>query len=129
MEVQNKPIKTFSQMEAWKACYQLFRVINALTKYFPKTEQFSLTDQLRRASISTTSNIAEGFAKQSYKEKLHFYSITLGSINEIQNQLLIAKECGYISSDEYILARDLSIHSHKITNGLIKKTKEIIRNS
>jgi four helix bundle protein len=79
--------------------------------------------------VSITANLAEGFSRQSYKEKLQFYSISLGSITELQNQLLIAKDVKYISNQEFKKAADQTIKVHKILNGLIKGTKSRISNS
>jgi four helix bundle protein len=88
-----------------------------------------LTNQLRRAAVSFTSNIAEGFSRNSFKEKLQFYSVALGSLTEVQNQLLIARDINYISQEEFRLLAEQSVKVSKITNGLIKKSKSIIHNS
>jgi four helix bundle protein len=90
---------------------------------------FGLTNQLRRAIVSFTSNIAEGFSRNSFKEKLQFYSMALGSLTEVQNQLLIARDINYISVDEFRALAEQSAKVIKITNGLIKKSKSIIHNS
>jgi len=78
---------------------------------------------LRRAVISFTSNIAEGFSRGSYKDKAYFYSIALGSLTEIQNQLLISRDLGYISRKEFKNLAEKTVIINKITNGLIKKSK------
>jgi len=80
-------IKTFKDLETWKQAHKLVLVIYKLTKTFPKEEKYSLTDQIRRAVVSISSNIAEGFARDSKKDKIRFYSIALGSLIEVQNQL------------------------------------------
>jgi len=72
-----------------------------ITKKFPKEELFSLTNQIRRAAVSITSSIAEGFARQGYKEKLQFYYMALGSLTEVQNQLLIAKDLRYLNQEVF----------------------------
>ena len=91
-----------------------------ITKQFPKEELFCLTSQIRRCSISITSNIAEGFSRQSYKEKMQFYSISLGSVTELQNQLLIARDIKYISTHRFKEVAEQTVKVHKIINGLIK---------
>ena len=68
-----------------------------LTDKFPKTEIFGLTNQMRRAAVSISSNIAEGAARQTNKEFTQFLYIALGSNSELETQLLLAKEIGYIS--------------------------------
>lgn len=85
--------------------------------------------QLRRAAVSFTSNIAEGFSRGSYKEKAQFYYISLGSLTEVQNQLLVARDIGYLSEEKFIEIAEQTVKVNKITNGLIKKSKFIIHNS
>ena len=104
-------------------------MIYAATKKFPKEEIFGLVIQIRRAAISFTSNIAEGFSRNSYKEKLQFYSIAPGSLTEVQNQLLIARDIGYLSQKEFGDIAQQTVEVSKVTNGLIKKSKSVIRNS
>lgn len=104
-------------------------MIYALTKTFPKEEVFGLTSQIRRCAVSITSNIAEGFSRQSYKEKLQFYSMALGSVTELQNQVLITKDVKLITREQFQEIANQTIKVHKIVNGLIKKSKSIIHDS
>lgn len=90
---------------------------------------FGLISQTRRCVVSVTSNIAEGFSRQSYKEKLQFYSMALGSITELQNQLLISRDVNFITDTEFKKIDEQSIIVHKLLNGLIKRTKATIHNS
>lgn len=122
-------IKTFTDLNAWKEGHKLVLEIYTITKKFPKEEIFGLTIQLRRASVSVTSNIAEGFSRNSYKEKLNFYSISLGSLTEVQNQLLIARDIKYIEMNEFKKIAESTVVVSKLINGLIKSTKSIIHNS
>lgn len=121
--MEGKKIISFVDLFAWQKGHSLVRHIYNITKTFPKEEIFCLTSQMRRAAISITSNIAEGFCRNTMKEKVNFYSISLGSLTEIQNQLLIAKDIGYISQENFIPIYELSIETNKILNGLIKKIK------
>ncbi len=122
-------IRKFTDLDAWKEGHQFVMAVYSITKKFPKEELFCLVSQMRRCAISITSNIAEGFSRQSFKEKLYFYSIALGSITELQNQLLIARDNNYISEKEHNDLEEKSIVVHKITNGLIKGCKTIIQDS
>jgi len=122
-------IKNFTDLDAWKEGHKLVLMIYNITRKFPKDELFGLIMQLRRAAVSFTSNIAEGFSRNSYKEKLQFYSMALGSLIEIQNQLMIARDIGFISIEEFDKISKQTIKVSKITNGLIKKSKTIIHNS
>ena len=126
--MENK-IKSFTDLNTWKEAHKLILLIYKITKQFPKEEQFGLTNQLRRAVVSITSNIAEGFSRSSYKEKLQFYSIVLGSLTEVQNQLLVAKDIGYLSKSQFNFLAEQSVVASKLLNGLIKKSKTIIHNS
>jgi len=98
-----------------------------ITKKFPKEELFSLTNQIRRAAVSITSSIAEGFARQGYKEKLQFYYMALGSLTEVQNQLLIAKDLRYLNQEVFDELVKQVISVHKLLNAFIAKTKAIFK--
>ncbi|KKR08578.1 MAG: Ribosomal protein S23 [Parcubacteria group bacterium GW2011_GWC2_39_14] len=116
-------IKTFKDLEAWKEGHQLVLMIYIVTKMFPKEESFCLTSQLRRAIVSYTSNVAEGFSRRSSKDKAHFYTMALGSLTEVQSQLEIAKDVEYIDVMTFTKLNNQAIIIHKITNGLIKSVK------
>lgn len=129
MNQESGKLRSFTHLDAWKEGHKLVLVIYQITKTFPKEELFGLIMQMRRCSVSITSNIAEGFSRQSYKEKLQFYSIALGSITELQNQLLIAKDVEFISKESFQEIANQTVKVHKILNGLIKKSKAIIHDS
>lgn len=118
-----KKIKEFTDLTSWQKGHTLVVNLYKLTKVFPKSEVFGLTSQIRRAAVSITSNIAEGFGRQSYKEKIQFYYIAYSSLIEVRNQLLIAKDIGYINP-EYDNIFNQTIEVQKILQGLIKKSKE-----
>jgi len=115
-------IKSFTDLDAWKEGHKLVLMIYEITKQFPKDELFGLTSQIRRCAVSVTSNIAEGFSRSSYKEKAHFYFISLGSTTELQNQLLISRDIKYINEDKFAVIAEKTIKVHKIINGLIKSS-------
>jgi len=121
----NERIRTFTDLHTWQEAHKLVLIIYKVTKEFPKEELFGLVSQMRRAVASITSNIAEGFSRQSYKEKIQFYSIAQGSNTEIQNQLLIAKDVGYLTKKYFDEIAKQSVTVHKLLNGLIKKSKDI----
>ncbi len=78
---------------------------------------------MRRAAVSVTSNIAEGFSRQSLKEKIQFYFMSKGSNVELQNQLLIAKDVGYLNKKDFDEVAKQSVIANKLINGLIKYCK------
>lgn len=121
--INQDSIKSFTQLNAWKEGHKLVIEVYGITKKFPRDELFGLCAQIKRSAASVTSNIAEGFSRPSYKEKVKFYCISLGSLTEVQDQLLIARDVGYIDEKNFIELAQLSVTVHKITNGLIKKSK------
>lgn len=122
-------IKNFTDLNAWIIGHKLVLLIYRITKNFPRDEQFGLITQLRRAAVSITSNIAEGFSRNSYKEKSQFYSMALGSLTEVENQILISKDLGYISQEATEELTEIILTVNKLLNGLIKKSRTMIHNS
>ncbi|SRR6266404_5896659 len=122
----SEKITSFTDLIAWQKGHALVLEIYKATNNFPASEQFSLTTQLNRAAVSITSNIAEGFSRRTKAEKIHFYHVALGSTTEAQNQLIVARDIGYLSSDEFEKLNLLSIEVNKLLNGLIKSLKEKI---
>ena len=122
--MQDYKIKNFTDLLVWQRGHKLVIDIYKLTNNFPKEERFGLTDQLRRASVSFTSNIAEGFGRDKFNDKSHFYTMALGSLYEIQNQLLIAKDIKYINNKECDILFNECIEISKMCTKLIKKIRE-----
>lgn len=118
-------IKTFSDLIAWKEAYKLVLLVYKVTDKFPKKEDYALTSQMRRAAVSISSNIAEGFSRRGLKEKVQFYAMSLGSITELQNQLLISVGVGYLSQEDVKIINEQTIVSHKLLNGLIKGVSKL----
>jgi four helix bundle protein len=126
---QDPPIRSFTDLNTWKKGHLLVIQVHSLLKSFPKEQQFVLVSQMSRASISITSNIAEGFSRLSNKEKTQFYYIAQGSLTELQNQLLISRDLGYISTKEFIETAQETVVVHKLLSGLIKHARLSIRNT
>jgi len=120
--MENK-IKNFTDLIVWQRGHRLVIDIYKTTLNFPKDEKFGLIDQLRRASISYTSNIAEGFGRDKPNDKSHFYTMALGSLYEIQNQLIISRDLEYVNSKQCNIMIDECIEISKMCNALIKKVK------
>jgi len=127
MNLGNNKIQSFTDLLVWQESHKLVLMIYQATKNFPKEELFGLTSQLRRAVVSITSNIAEGFSRQGYKEKLQFYYMALGSLTESQNQLLIAKDLNYLEQIEFNKIAKQTISVHKLLNGFVAKTKTFVK--
>ena len=90
----------FEQLDTWKEARKLVVQVYKLLEKFPKTEQYALCDQLRRAAISIPSNIAEGSGRMAIKEYVHFVEIAFGSLMEVYCQLQLANDLGYITDDD-----------------------------
>lgn len=119
-------IKKFYDLTAWKQAHELVLGIYKITKNFPKEEQFGVTSQLRRASSSITANIAEGFGRYHFKDKIRFYYRSRGSATEVQDFLLLTKDLEYITREECKTLGEKLNEIIKLINGLIKS---INRNS
>ncbi|MDD5074008.1 MAG: four helix bundle protein [Candidatus Shapirobacteria bacterium] len=124
--MKKKTIQSFTDLKAWKEGHGLVILIYKTTDFFPKKETYSLIDQIRRAATSVTSNIAEGFGRQTYKEKVQFYYQAKGSLAEVKNQLLIAKDVGYLASENFQKIAEQANTTGKILQGLITKTKTFV---
>ena len=92
-------IKTHKDLDVWKDSIELVTKIYRLVSNFPKEERFGLVDQMKRAAISIPSNIAEGAARNSQKEFLQFLHVALGSIAELETQLIISKKLGFLNNE------------------------------
>ncbi len=123
---ESKKIRDFTDLEAWRKSHELALGIYKLTSLFPKSEIFGLISQIQRAAVSITSNIAEGFGRQTFKEKVQFYYQAQGSLTEVKNQLILAKDLNYISPSEFDKIMDTLIVSHKLLQGLLRKTKSFL---
>lgn len=113
-------IKSFTDLVAWQEGHKLVMMIYEATDTFPAREQFILTSQLCRAAISITSNIAEGFGRSSVKDKEHFFTIASGSLYEVKNQLIIARDRKYISPSQFGILAEQANTGHKLLNGLLR---------
>ncbi len=116
----NSKISHFTDLIAWQEGHALTLFIYQITKAFPKEEMFRLTNQICRSSSSITANIAEGFSRNSEKEKKQFYYISLGSLTETQNHLILARDLKYISSEDFNHSMEKIILTSKLIHGLIK---------
>ena len=122
--METKKITSFRDLVVWQESHKLVVIVYELTKKFPKEELYGLVAQIRRAAVSITSNIAEGFSRQSIKEKVQFYSMAHGSLTEVENQLLVARDVHYIEHKDFNEIFEQVTKVHKLLNGFIKKTKE-----
>lgn len=126
---QTNTIQSFTDLKVWQESHGLSLNLYRVSGTFPEEEKYGLTSQLRRAAISISSNIAEGFARASYKDKLRFYYMAVGSLVELQSQLLLARDLGYLSQDVFAGLALQIVSIHKMINAFITKTKSYIPDS
>lgn len=114
--------ETFSyrKLDAYQKAKEFVIYVYSLLKQFPKEEQYALCDQLRRAVISISSNIAEGMGRISVKEQIHFIEIAFGSLNETMCQLELAHELNYISHEQLTASEE---HVRELTRMLSRLRK------
>jgi len=108
---------SFEKLNVWELSRKMNKDIYLLSKKFPNEEKFGLTSQIRRASVSVSSNIAEGSSRKSGKEQARYTEIAYGSLLEVLNQLILAEDLTFITSDELKETRKLI---EKIGNKLYK---------
>lgn len=120
---RKKAVK-FTDLEVWQEGHALVVSIYKHSNSWPASEQFGLTSQIRRAIVSVTSNIAEGFSRSTKSDKKHFYTIAHGSLAEVQNQLLIAYDIGFLDDEVFKKLANKSVTVHKLLTGLIKSLQE-----
>lgn len=94
-------VSTFQSLIVWQKGHQLILDIYRKTKSFPEDERFGLVSQMRRAAISITANIAEGYRKMGKKDKLRFFNTSQGSLSETYNYLILSRDLEYITNEEY----------------------------
>ncbi len=110
-------IFSFEKLDVWKNAIDLAVDVYKSTGEFPKEELYVLTSQLRRASVSVSSNIAEGNSRETNTEKARFTTVSYSSLMEVLNQLIIANKLGYISDDDLVTYREkISLISNQLNN-------------
>lgn len=124
--MDKEKIKSFEDLIVWREGHKLVLMIYNITSSFPDNEKFGLVSQMRRCVVSITSNIAEGFGRKGYKEKIQFYYISSGSFSELKNQILIARDVGYLTEKSYNEIINQADYAHKLLNLFVNKTKTFI---
>jgi four helix bundle protein len=118
----NNEIRPQYRLEAWKESIAVVRAVYEATQNFPKEETYELVSQMRRAAISVPSNIAEGAARSGSREFAQFLNVARGSLSELETQLIIAVELGYIVEGHDIFSRLDKVS--RLLTGLHKSVKD-----
>jgi four helix bundle protein len=117
-------LRDYTKYEVWKSAVELSTEIYAVTKNFPDHEKFGITNQLRRASVSIPSNIAEGCGRTSEKDFARFLEFSLGSVFEVKTQLLISKNLKYLEIAQYEIMSIKTDEIAKQLSGLLKSIRK-----
>ena len=112
-------VKSYRDLKIWQKGIELAKITYALTRKFPKYETYGLADQLRRSAVSVPSNIAEGQARQHTGEFRQFLHMALGSLAEVDTQIVIALEMKYINTQEATDIQNLIIELQKMIHALV----------
>ncbi len=113
-------IEKFEDIEAWQKARELTREIYRVTNRGTFAKDFGLRDQIRRASVSIMSNIAEGFGRGGNREFIQFLSMAKGSVSEVQAQLYVAVDAGYLTKDQFQQLYSLSQSTGNLIGGFIR---------
>jgi four helix bundle protein len=119
-----KKIRKFTDLEVWQQARGLAKQTYNVSMILPKSEQYGLASQMKRAAVSIPSNIAEGFKRDTMKDKIHFYVMSHGSLTELQNQIIIANDVGLIDDKIKQGLLEFSDRVDALLTGLIRASKE-----
>ena len=111
----------FRQLEAWRESHQSVLMVYQVTKGFPGHERFGLVSQMRRAAVSVSANIAEGFKRRGIQDKIRFYNMSEGSLEELKYFFILSKDLGYIPSNDDLMTQAETVG--RLLNGLIASTE------
>ena len=116
--------ESFKDLVVWQRAVELTVATYRFTGSFPASERFGLTNQLRRASVSIASNIAEGYGRSTKAERIHFLGHSRGSNCELQTQLVISKALGFGSDEPRERAKKLSVEVSRMLIAMMNKLRK-----
>jgi four helix bundle protein len=117
------PVKDFTDLQAWRLARELRKEIYSLSRRLPVDERYALAAQVRRAAISVTANIAEGFGRFSYQENVQFCRQARGSAYEVRDHLTSALDAGYLTREEWAQIDARAQRAIQVLNGYIRATQ------
>ena len=116
----------FQRVMAWQKAHEFVLCVYRATKCFPEDERFGLTSQFRRAAVSIEANIAEGYKKLGKPDKLRFFNIAQGSMEECRDYIILSRDLGYIDEQRFIELKELSEYASRMINsycdGIVKNS-------
>ena len=114
-------MRNFKKLKIWQNAMEIAASIYNLTDSFPETERFGLSSQMRRSAVSVSSNIAESSSRISEKDKSRFMQMALGSLFELETQILISTKLNFIDSQSSGIILDSVVEEQKMISGFIKQ--------
>lgn len=111
-------IASFEDLTVWQKAHQMVLGVYRITRGFPAEERYGLSSQMRRAAVSVPANLAEGFKKRGVRDKLNFYNIAQGSLEELRYYLILAKDLGYVADNREMVKTAEEVA--RMLHGLIK---------
>jgi four helix bundle protein len=121
--------ETYKDLKVWRMSMDLAKEVYNCTASFPKTEIYGLTSQMRRSAVSVPSNIAEGKGRYSQKELLHFLFHARGSLLELETQIILCQELGFLDQAKRPALTTLASEVGRLQNGLIDKFQELVKSA
>ena len=121
--MKSMEVFSYRKLIAYQKAKEVVKRTYQLLKKFPAEERYAMCDQLRRASVSISSNIAEGINRFSVKDKAHFVEMAYGSLMEVSSQFEIAEELGYVSSEDRLSMDMLIEEEARLLSGLLNSYK------
>ena len=112
--------KTFEELNVWQKAHAFVLCVYKSSEAFPKKEDYGLTSQFRRSAVSIAANIAEGYRKRGKADKLRFFNIAQGSLEESRDYVILSKDLGYINSDVELELYRLIEDTSRLLNGYCK---------
>jgi four helix bundle protein len=116
----------FERLEVWQRAIEFADVVYGITRQFPADERFGLTNQMRRAAVSISSNIAEGSARISRKDFARFIEIATGSLNEVISQSFVGRNQGFLSPEDFLTLYNAADEQSRMLSGLRRSLLEDI---
>lgn len=111
---------SFENLQVWQKAHSFVLLVYKVTRHFPSDEKYGLTSQFRRAAISIEANIAEGYKKIGKSDKLRFFNIAQGSLEECRDYNILSKDLGFLQSGEFEILHTLLEETSKLLNGYCK---------
>ena len=122
---QNRKIADFKELRVWQEARKLRAAVYRITRNLPKEESFGLISQMRRAAVSVTANLAEGYGRFSYQENAQFCRHSRASVHELRDHFTSVLDAEYISDEQYRELEDQAMNVVRLVNGYIRSTLKL----